>query len=1521
MTSNKKYVEELSQKMKKEKLDLFLSSLNLYKSDSHFIKEILQNFDENTYLNRSPSCSIYIQQNFLIFTNNEIGFSKEDVDNFCTIGKSRKQESKGIGLKSIFRITDKVFLVSNDFQISLTSTKKNQIIDNLSVNWLKTIPVSKKKLQNTNIIIPWKNKNQMKNISNFLKNINIEFLLFTKNLQKIEIFDETSNEKITFQVKHEKKNTILKLSKNDFNQIFTYKICKIESLENGKNFEINFGFHMTEEYQSEPKLHNIYSNSIPIRSYGFPFLINSNFRLTFNKEDIDQDDEFNKMIKENIVDEFLDFTNFFKTQNNLKYDWYNYIPIENELTEEFKDTSREIIEKLKNVDSILTETDNWKKPSEVIFWGDFPKTLISNDDLSDFFELEYINESLIINLELLDQLGISYLSLDHLLKCLGNETWVKSHDDLWFQNLYRFLGMNLKEFDSLEIFEKIKIVRLENDEIVNIDKNTSIYFPINSESLKIINNLKMVKPTVLYSSSGIIDSFSLKFLEKIGVKKESTATIIIKDILPIYQNCDVKDYNQIDIEKHLEHSFFIRNHMNEIPNDLIEEIRKNFLILTQENEFDFPTYIYLSSFYQFEEEPTLEELLPDGKFISSKYLEYSIKNNLEISIEVTKWRDFFEELLVPLSPSISKIEYDLDPLESLKLKLGSSGAQIIDFEYTKDFENLFQNENLIEKALEFIDYHWNYYSNFSEKRILIKDQRIINLGVDSISEDSSMLNFLKNQKVKASNKIITKISNLWYGNLISIYGSNFPFFAGNLLNINFRHSLGLFEELNISNLIKQLLKLKKRTIEENFTNKNQIKSEFNAFLKLFSSLYNKNLSLLYDDEIIEKKLDNGVIYFQFSKKIKKNLRDTFTKEESLIFIQGDWLFSSQLFWEENDILFSNLKSQLPSLKNYFEMNESNLFKNFLLAIGVLEKKPYTKFIHHLDKLLKEYVEIQQSQQKKKKKKEIFQEYFKLNDFIKLPSNEKDELKWIKDNFEKLPLLLTSKGTFVSLKKNEIFYYNKEDKIYNCFKNEINLVLIEDDSIENLKDLLKYLSVYSFNSVLKTEVENEKLFILDEKETLKFKKLFLYLERYLHLNKLESIFNQDYQKKFQFLQNKFKIKTTNEKLKIVYNHKNSKFILSGSCKFQISNYCLFISNHSETKPSIYDVLNELIQILDFPKDEEFKSFFFTIFSINNPEEYMKFMGYLNDDYDEDYLVNDCTTLENGIGDSKNVLKKNLDSEIQKQEEFFKMIEEMVEHSLDEEEKASEEILFSAQNDYEFNMNYLMDNFSSIEEMVEFEDEIDENQENQLKSATPKKSPMVVGVRQSNSNFIVEEEISKLFSIEEEEEHSTEMFVKNLFESTNYFKMELQNFVSRKSMDSKGFEDLSTKFQISQSMRPVSLSSVLKYEMKRLKSYTLKNTNEFVIDLSTFEKKENFKNNLTNPNLKKYFEFFNNKINYHVISINPQTLFFERIILITDKVIELEYHEFQFGERSEFLKEFFFMSSKILLIFKNQISKLF
>jgi hypothetical protein len=1019
--------------------------------------------------------------------------------------------------------------------------------------------------------------------------------------------------------------------------------------------------------------------------------------------------------------------------------------------------------------------------------------------------------------------------------------------------------------------------------------------------------LEMIKPSVLYSSNGVLDSFSLKFLEKIGVKKENPSSIISVDILPIYEKFE-NETEKIDINTHLEHAIFIRNHFNELSNEVIENIRKYFLILTQDDSFEYPTYLYLSSFYQFEEEPTLEEILPDAKFVSSKYLEFSI-NSQDVSIEVSKWRDFWENLAIPLSPSISKIEIEINSKKSLKKKWGNSGAQLIDFECTKDFEKLFENEKNIIRSLEFIDYHWSYYQNFSEQKIFIKDQRIINMGFEHLTEPSSMMNFLKNQKLKSSNKSICKISEMWFGNLISIYGNSFPFFTGNLLNTNFRKKLNLFEDLNMSNLMKQLNSFKNRSLEE-FNDKNQIKLEFNSFLKLFSNIFQDDL--LYEDVVYDQKTESsGLVYFQLERKIKKNLWDTFSKDEKLIYFKDEWYSSSDLFWEQDPILFQHEKDE--NLKTYFDLNERNIYKPFLISVGVYEKRPFSDFIQNLETLMKEYIHgnIDQSI--------IFKEYFKINEWIKTNIHS-ENMGWIKNYFEKIPILITSKGV-VTLKKNLIFYYDTLDKLYDCYKNEIYIFFIPNDVL-NLKFFLSQLSILNLNSKLKIQIENF-TFQKDDKETERMRKLFIYIDKYLQLKNVDIY--EGIKQKLKKLQNEFEVQISDKPLNVIYQIHNTGFILSEKCKFQESDFNFFIS---KKRPTTNEILNELMKSLELPTDDDFKTFFYTIYTMNDPEEFMSFMGYTinhdsSEEEEEEEEIEENETLSGNSFSIENVNLKysqNLQSEMKKQDEFFKMIEEMVEQSIEEDEEDIDDEFENPKemNDYEF--NYIFHEIYNISSLVS--DKEEKKSDFRIEKDFTRLSKEEESIREEKQRQ--EEEIEQLqletrfgnqFHTEqeqdeddEEEDEETmnvnELFVKKLFKSTNIFKIEVPKFIT--SIEDKSSLTSAPTFQISQTIEKEVLNLVLNFEMKRLKSFTQKDqTNEFVIDVSTFEKKENFKKNSKFVNILKHLHLFDQKMNHHVISVNPQTLFIDRLIVIkNNNFIDFESHEWGFGE-NEFFRDYFYV----------------
>ncbi|KAM3357023.1 hypothetical protein P3S68_023737 [Capsicum galapagoense] len=105
-------------------------SQELYSQDSHFILELVQNADDNTYPETvKPSLVFILQDKGIIVLNNERGFSADDIRALCDVGNSTKKGSnagyigkKGIGFKSVFRVTDAPEIHSNGFHIKFDIT-------------------------------------------------------------------------------------------------------------------------------------------------------------------------------------------------------------------------------------------------------------------------------------------------------------------------------------------------------------------------------------------------------------------------------------------------------------------------------------------------------------------------------------------------------------------------------------------------------------------------------------------------------------------------------------------------------------------------------------------------------------------------------------------------------------------------------------------------------------------------------------------------------------------------------------------------------------------------------------------------------------------------------------------------------------------------------------------------------------------------------------------------------------------------------------------------------------------------------------------------------------------------------------------------------------------------------------------------------------------------------------------------------------------------------------------------------
>lgn len=107
-------------------------SKELYSKDTHFVLELIQNADDNSY-HRSlltlsskdvPALKFIVGPSSVVVLNNELGFSEKNVRAICDVGRSTKGAhhsgyigQKGIGFKSVFRVTDKPEIHSGGYHI------------------------------------------------------------------------------------------------------------------------------------------------------------------------------------------------------------------------------------------------------------------------------------------------------------------------------------------------------------------------------------------------------------------------------------------------------------------------------------------------------------------------------------------------------------------------------------------------------------------------------------------------------------------------------------------------------------------------------------------------------------------------------------------------------------------------------------------------------------------------------------------------------------------------------------------------------------------------------------------------------------------------------------------------------------------------------------------------------------------------------------------------------------------------------------------------------------------------------------------------------------------------------------------------------------------------------------------------------------------------------------------------------------------------------------------------------------
>ncbi|XP_075662629.1 uncharacterized protein LOC142632094 [Castanea sativa] len=364
-------------------------SAELYAKDVHFLMELIQNAEDNDYLEGvDPSLEFVITSEditntwapaTLLIFNNEKGFSSKNIDSICSVGRSTKKGNrkrgyigeKGIGFKSVFLVSSQPYIFSNGYQIrfneepcphcNLGYIVPEWVEENPTLSDIKKIYGSGTTLPTTTIVLPLK-YDKVKPVKQQLSNVHPEVLLFLSKIRRLSVREHNNDPRLnTVSAIAITSETELEVRKNI--DAVSYTI-HLSADEKGKESEGECRYFMwrqkfpvrqenkverrmeveelviTLAFPFEERLHRGMSSPgiyafLPTEMFtNFPFIIQADFLLASSRETILLDNKWNQGILDCVPSAFINaFVSLVKNSENAPMSslasMFRFIPIDN----------------------------------------------------------------------------------------------------------------------------------------------------------------------------------------------------------------------------------------------------------------------------------------------------------------------------------------------------------------------------------------------------------------------------------------------------------------------------------------------------------------------------------------------------------------------------------------------------------------------------------------------------------------------------------------------------------------------------------------------------------------------------------------------------------------------------------------------------------------------------------------------------------------------------------------------------------------------------------------------------------------------------------------------------------------------------------------------------------------------------------------------------------------------------------------------------------------------------------------
>ncbi|KAL1632852.1 hypothetical protein SLS56_003342 [Neofusicoccum ribis] len=310
---------------------LEMLSEQLYQKPTRFIMELIQNADDNHYGSQTPELSLTLSGRHLHIACNETGFTEGNINAISRIHKSTKTNDKsgegyvgekGIGFKSVFKVADVVWISSGYYSFKFD---KRATLGMVTPIW-DAFPVNTRPGY-TEFYLQLSEDTDVEGIKKELLSLQPSLLLFLRRLRNINI-DAPGHPRISLSCAQTSAGRVLSCNgKSTEYIVHQHPLSNMPREERRPGIastRILLAFPMNKDHEPIVTDQDVFA-FLPIRSYGFKFLIQADFLLVASREDIDQSKQWNTAILEGIVDAFMQVVSP-PAHPYLQYQWPRYLP-------------------------------------------------------------------------------------------------------------------------------------------------------------------------------------------------------------------------------------------------------------------------------------------------------------------------------------------------------------------------------------------------------------------------------------------------------------------------------------------------------------------------------------------------------------------------------------------------------------------------------------------------------------------------------------------------------------------------------------------------------------------------------------------------------------------------------------------------------------------------------------------------------------------------------------------------------------------------------------------------------------------------------------------------------------------------------------------------------------------------------------------------------------------------------------------------------------------------------------------